>query len=91
MIGSPLPPKAWNYDTGYSWIHSLEDKFAMNKYLETKQISKEQMDKDTKEAGIVISPIWSKDDPKPGITYAASQMSHKIKRIAHKLVKSKTK
>lgn len=86
MIGDPLPPKAWNYDTGYSWIHSLEDKFAMNKYLETKQLSKEQMEQDTKDAGIVISPIWSKDDPQPGITYAMYQVSNKLKRAARKMV-----
>ncbi|KAF5048746.1 ATP-grasp domain-containing protein [Proteiniclasticum sp. QWL-01] len=69
MIGDPLPPQAWNYDTGYSWIHALEDKFARDKYKETGQISPEQMDEDTRSAGIRVSPIWSKEDPMPGITY----------------------
>ncbi len=84
MIGDPLPPQAFNYDTGYSWIHALEDKFARDKYLETGQISKQQMDEDTKNAGIRISPIWSKDDPMPGVTYtlhAAKKGLRRVKKI----------
>lgn len=89
MIGDPLPPQAWNYDTGYSWIHSLEDRFARKKYLETGQISKEQMDEDTEEAGIVISPIWSKDDPKPGINYVLSTVKRKATRMVSKITNRK--
>lgn len=85
MIGDPLPPKAWDYDTGYSWIHALEDKFARDKYLETGQISKEQMEQDTREAGIKVSPIWAKDDPMPGLTYTMHSAKKGVRRVKNLL------
>ncbi len=81
LIGDPLPPQAWDYDTGYSWIHALEDKFARDKYLQTGQISKDQMNQDTMEAGIKVSPIWSKTDPMPAITYTLYSAKKGFRRV----------
>ena len=84
MIGDPLPAKAWDYDTGYSWIHALEDKFARDMYAKTGQMTKEEMRQDTQEAGIKVTPIWSKEDPKPAITYtlySGKKVFRRIKRM----------
>ena len=81
MIGDPLPPKAWDYDTGYSWIHALEDKFARDMYAKTGQMTREEMRQDTQEAGIKVTPIWSKQDPKPAITYTLYSGKKVLRRI----------
>lgn len=81
MIGQPLPPKAWDYDTGYSWIHGLEDRFAKKAYLASGQMTKQQMDQDTKDAGIKVAPVWSPADPMPGISFFWDKAAKKVGRI----------
>ncbi|PKK39545.1 ATP-grasp enzyme-like protein [Clostridiaceae bacterium JG1575] len=89
MIGSPLAPKAWDYDTGYSWIHAVEDRSAKKRYLETGQLSKEQMDADTRSAGIRVAPIWSLKDPMPGISYVSKAALGKGIRLLARVLPQK--
>lgn len=84
MIGDPLPAKAWTEDTGYSWIHGLEDRFAVKGYLATGQMTAEQMRQDTKNAGKKVAPVWSTEDPMPAINYLVNKIQGKAKRTLNR-------
>ncbi|HPT78626.1 MAG TPA: carboxylate--amine ligase [Candidatus Atribacteria bacterium] len=78
LTGSPLEPKAVDYDTGYVFWYAFEDILAVRDYIRTGQLTLGQVLKSyfRKKA----HAIWSIKDPRPFFAFCAYKLSRLLDR-----------
>jgi D-aspartate ligase len=84
MIGEPLPPKAIEHETGYTFRYLFEDYFAIKGYISTGQLTKKEIKESLNRK--IVPAIWDKDDPLPGASYTLLVAQKALGKVLGKLI-----